>query len=363
MMQKWLIIFILLCTPLEFSAAQEFNAGIVKGLWYDQELFFADEPIRMYVAVRNNTGADLKGAVEFFVNGERIERNFIDALNGRIVESWADWTPKYGTSTVSASLSRTEITSTASGTKSVTLRSTIAEDMIFVDLDTDKDDIGNAEDTDDDGDGVSDTEELEKGTDPLKYDEPEGEEDEANTDGEDESGGEAAALKTSGDSNEPQGLEQFLTDNRAGNTLSSVTNFINTSKDKLDEYREERRVSRNQSGQEETSGGEAAAPTTTSPTAGDSEEDEVGEVGEHDSATTSHIGEITRSTEATESNFGAFIKSIFGGIKALILFVYDALLFGLSKFLAHPILVQITLLLLILFLFLKLAMRLSNRNY
>ena len=303
-MQKWLIIFILLCTPLEFSAAQEFNAGIVKGLWYDQELFFADEPIRMYVAVRNNTGADLKGAVEFFVNGERIERNFIDALNGRIVESWADWTPKYGTSTVSASLSRTEITSTASGTKSVTLRSTIAEDMIFVDLDTDKDDIGNAEDTDDDGDGVSDTEELEKGTDPLKYDEPEGEEDEANTDGEDESGGEAAALKTSGDSN-----------------------------------------------------------TTTSPTAGDSEEDEVGEVGEHDSATTSHIGEITRSTEATESNFGAFIKSIFGGIKALILFVYDALLFGLSKFLAHPILVQITLLLLILFLFLKLAMRLSNRNY
>ena len=166
-MQKWLIIFILLCTPLEFSAAQEFNAGIVKGLWYDQELFFADEPIRMYVAVRNNTGADLKGAVEFFVNGERIERNFIDALNGRIVESWADWTPKYGTSTVSASLSRTEITSTASGTKSVTLRSTIAEDMIFVDLDTDKDDIGNAEDTDDDGDGESDTEELEKGTDPL----------------------------------------------------------------------------------------------------------------------------------------------------------------------------------------------------
>ncbi len=360
-MQIWLIIFILLFLPFSPIKAEESNAGIVRGLWYDQELFFADEPIRVYVAVRNNTGADLSGAVEFYVNGERIERNFIDALDGRIVESWADWTPKYGTSTISASLSRTEISSTASGTKSVTLTSAIAEDVIFVDLDTDKDNIGNTEDTDDDGDGVSDEDEKAAGTNPLIYDKPKtNDEEESDTEKQDQS---VLENKNSGENNshEPAGLEQFLTDNRAGNTLSSVTNFINTSKDKLDEYRESRAEATTQTEVGETSGGEAAAPTTTSSESETNED--MGTDDKNDGATTSHIGEITRSTEGVSGNFGTLLKSIFGGLKAIVIFVYNGILFLLSKFLAHPILVQLTLLLLILFLILKLAQRFSKRQY
>jgi hypothetical protein len=359
-MRFWLLLFTLIFVPTSFLSAQGSNAGIVRGLWYDQEVFFAGEPIRVYVAVRNNTGADLSGAVEFYVNGERIERNFIDALDGRIVESWADWTPKYGTSTVSATLSRTEISSTASGTKSVTLTSAIAEDIIFVDLDTDKDDIGNAEDSDDDGDGVSDEDEKIAGTDPLKYNEPEkggGENEEV----EEEGGGFAVARETSNNSTEPEGLEQFFTENRAGNTLSSVTNLINTSKNKLDEYREERWVARNQIEDGETSGGEAAALPDTST---ESEDDtEIGAVGENDRATSSYIGEISRNTEGSAGKVTSILNSILNGLKTITTFIYDSVLLGLSKFLSHPILVQITLLLLILFLILKLAMRFSNRQY
>ena len=354
-MRFWLIIFIIFSLPTASVWALESNAGIVKGLWYDQEVFFAGEPIRVYVAVRNNTGADLSGAVEFYVNGERIERNFIDALDGRIVESWADWTPNYGTSTVSASLSRTEISSTASGTKSVTLTSTIAEDVIFLDYDTDKDDIGNLEDNDDDNDGISDSEEKERGTDPLRYDEPE----KADA-AEDESGGETAALPNLNPET-PQGLEQFLTENRAGNTLSSVTSFINSSKDKLDEYREHRATARTQQNAEGS--GEATTLNSTSTNSRKEETVHVAGENDNDTATTSHIGEITRSTKETNGNFGTLIKNIFSGLKTLVFFIYDSFLFGLSKFLAHPILVQLTLLLLILFLILKLAQRFSKRQY
>jgi len=347
----WLPIFIFIFLPLYNLKADESNAGIVQGVWYDQELFFVGEPVRIYVAVRNNTGADLKGAVEFFVNGERIERNFIDALDGRIVESWADWTAGYGTSTVSATLSRTEISSTASGTKSVTLTSAIAEDLIFVDYDTDKDNIGNANDPDDDGDKVSDKDEEARGTDPLQYDEPEEEDLEVETNDEAGSGGKAAAPEASHDSNNRPGLEQFLTDNRAGQTLSSVTDFINTSKEKIDEYRANRLETKNQAHNESTttSNNENTA-SGTSPT-------------ENSGATTSHIGEITRSSETSGGNFSNLTKNIFNGVKALVAFAYDTVLFLMSKFLAYPILVQLTLLFLILFLILKLAQRFSKRQY
>jgi len=355
-MRFWLPIIILIFIPFYSVGADESNAGIVRGLWYEKEIFFVGEPIRMYVAVRNNTGADLTGAVEFFVNGERIERNFIDALDGRIVESRADWTPGYGTSTISATLSRTEISSTASGTKAVTLTSAIADDIIFIDYDTDKDRVGDREDNDDDGDGISDEEEKAAGTDPLVYNESK-----AITVKDDEEAGSADTKGSSGEnkSEEPEGLEKFLTDNRAGSTLSSVTNFINTSKNKLDEYRESRIEARVQTESEAGSGGEADAPATTSPKS----EGADGVIDENGPATTSHIGEITRSTDNASDNLVTLVKSIFVGIKAMTIFIYDAILFALSKFLAHPILVQLTLLLLILFLILKLAQRFSKRQY
>ena len=171
---KWvlsLVLFGALFVPVPVYA-QEFNAGFVQGLWYDTETIFADKPVRIYIAIRNNTGADLTGTVEFFDNDKRIERNNVSALNGRIIESWADWTPSFGTHTLSATLSRIELHVVGSSTQAVEVVSALAEDTFFVDFDTDGDGIGNEDDKDDDGDGKSDKEEIEAGTDPLVYDAP-----------------------------------------------------------------------------------------------------------------------------------------------------------------------------------------------
>lgn len=346
------------------ASAQPSNAGIVQGLWYDQDTFFAEKPVRIYVAIRNNTGADLKGAVEFFVNGERIERNFIDALDGRIVESWADWTPPYGTSTVSATLSRTELSSTASGTQAVTVTSALAEDVIFVDLDTDNDMIGNQEDTDDDGDGVSDSDEEAAGTDPLSYDEPASEEEDAETDKDNDTKADESETETENltDDGDPAGLEQYLTDNRASDALSSVTNFVTNTKKRLDEYRENRSESREEPQEDDagTGGGEAAAPEAETASSSDETATSTDEV---EKAPEVHIGEITRSTEEKSGGFSNVLAGLWSGIAAVIIFIYDTFLLGLSVLLGRPILVQVLLLLLILFLILKLASRFSRREY
>jgi hypothetical protein len=161
------LVLLFLAIPLCVSYAQEFNAGIVQGLWYSQDTVFAGDTVRIYVAIRNNTGSDLSGTVEFFDGDKRLERKNVQALDGRIIESWADWTPTYGTHTLSANLARTELHKVGSSTQAVEVTSALAEDVLFVDYDTDKDTIGNEDDADDDGDKISDAQEKQNGTDPL----------------------------------------------------------------------------------------------------------------------------------------------------------------------------------------------------
>lgn len=350
-MRAMAFFFIFLLLPIG-AYAEGFNAGIVQGLWYSDDTPVENQTVRIYVAVRNNTGADLKGAVEFYVNGARIERNFIDALDGRIVESWADWTPRYGTSTVSANLTRTEITSTASGTKAITVTSALAEDIIYIDKDTDRDGIGDEIDTDDDNDGVTDEAERAAGTDPLVFDEPDDtSEGEATDDSNDRNTNTTPNRNpsTTRASDDPAGLEQYLTDNIVSESLSSITNVINTSKRQLDTYRTERTTlpAQDTSGEEDLF--EASATATTPAVETD--------------VPTLEVGEIVRTKN--ESGPGVLTRittTIWSMAKNVGLYVYDRILWGASTFLSHPILVQITLLLLILFLLLKLANRLSRRE-
>lgn len=326
------------------------NAGIVRGLWYSEENFFAGEPLRVYVAIRNNTGSDLSGTVEFFVNNKKIERSNIDALDGRIIESWADWTPTYGTSTITATLSRTEISSTASGTRAVEATSALAEDIIFVDYDTDQDGIGNLEDKDDDGDGKTDLEEKAAGTDPLRYDEP------PRTDKSET--GEQTAEANSNDSttavnsgsynhsyeNNPtgasEGLEQFLTPSRADTMLNSVTDVVRTTKKKLDDYRAER--------QQQI---DPPAPSEVKVN-----EDGFGEI-ERISKDKKKAQESKPVAEKPEGFFGdllTFLGNIISG-------VYTVILGALSFALGYPALIQIILLILILYITYRLARKFGRR--
>lgn len=315
------------------------NAGIVQGLWYGTDAFFAGEEARIYVAVRNNTGADLSGTVEFFVNDKKIERKNIEALDGRIIESWADWTPSYGTSTVSATLSRTEISSTASGTQAVEVVSALAEDIIFVDRDTDGDDVGDREDTDDDGDGISDTDEAKNGTDPLVYDEPEDTETAAPETEEDKK---EAKPTRSNTNDQPQGLEQFLSDSRAKQVLKNTTRYINDTHSSLHSYRQARN------------------DTNTSAAAEDNAEEPNTDTSTSSSTTktgSSSFGNITRTNNETSG----FWKHLEIQVRNLISGIYTLLLFGLSQYLAHPVVVQISFLLLLLYLLYRVAKKFGAR--
>lgn len=322
------------------------NAGIVQGLWFNDDTFFANDTVRVYVAVRNYTGSDLSGTVEFFVNEKKIERRTIDVLDGRIIESWADWKASYGTSTVRANLIRTEISSTETGTETIAVTSALAEATIFVDHDTDGDDIGDTTDLDDDNDGVSDEEEIKAGSDPLTYDEPEEPEDESSDTGSetnddaDDNGNTPTNNHTSGN---PEGLEQYLTPSRADTLLSSFTEGINTTKRNLDSYIETRSDTLNSS----RTGAETDIAVN---------EDGFGAI-ERISGDKKNEP-VAETPDLEELGFFGDVLAIIGKIISVI---YTVVLSALSFTLGYPALIQILLLFLLLFAIFRLAKKLGGR--
>lgn len=361
-MLKWFFSIVFYCTPLIFVSAEEFNAGFVEGIWFSDESVFVDEPIRIYAAIRNNTGADLTGTVEFFIDSKRIERSNVSALDNRIIESWADWTPTYGEHTIAATLSRVELSTVSTNTKNIHVVSAEATRTIFVDYDTDGDGIGNKDDTDDDGDGHSDVKEKEHGSDPLDPEDPINEPEDTKTDSNKQDtdnmdSNDAAVNRGNGASdgqknNGPEGLERYLTDSRADRVLASMTDTINTTKKHVDAYRSERS---NQTSVQDVddaaeSQGDSAASSTINLSDDSSSSVQTNENG---------FGEVER-TKATESE--SFVYTIWDFIKKAIEKLYTFILFLISLYLGHPIIVQISLLFLILFILFKIAQRLGRRG-
>lgn len=335
----FLIVLLFFFAPSFSVSAQEINAGFVQGLWYSDAEFFAGDTVRIYVALRNNTGSDLTGTVEFFDGEARIDRQSIEALDGRIIESWADWKPTYGSHTLSATLSRIELHTVGSTTEQVSITSELAQDTLFVDYDTDGDTIGNEDDSDDDGDGISDVEENKNGTDPLVPDvtKEEAQEDEEESPVEKDEDKES---KTERSTNE--GLERYLTESPAEEVLSSITTYVTEVKENLDTYREERSEKK----------ASATATGSTSPS--------VSEDG---------FGEVTR-THATSEGSGfsfpriegeKFFDKLFSFVGGVIDMVYTTILFVISFILGHPAFVQVGILALILFLLLKFASKFGRR--
>lgn len=338
---KWLLSFTLLFILTTPAFAEEFNAGIVQGLWYSQETVFVDQPVRIYVAVRNNTGSDLTGTVEFLDNGNRIDRVSVSALDGRIIERWADWTPTYGEHIISASLAQTKLHAVGESSETITVTASLAEDSFFVDYDTDNDGVGNKTDVDDDGDGISDEVEQTNGTDPLVFDEPEPEpvpsEEETGSGSSDTT---PSPSVTTDDS--PEGIEQYLTSSRADTLLGSITNVVNESKEKLDAYRQTR----------------AVAHGTEKPVV---EEIDINEDG---------FGEIIRTTDEenqpekekpTAQKPDGFLGDVFTFIGTLFSGIYTGVLTAISWALGNPVLMQLLILFGILFSLYKISQKVSRR--
>ncbi len=335
-MRYWLIPLLLL-TVTNSLQAEALNAGFVQGLWYSQETVFAEVPTRVYVAIRNNTGADLTGTVTFFVDDKRLGSQAVSALNNRLIESWIDWMPRYGEHTLRAELTRLRLSVVGSSTETVSAALAAATDSVFVDYDTDADGIGDETDSDDDGDRISDTEESSSGTDPLVADHVASESQVKRERDATNSSGETAVLSTDTTSGSYEGIERYLTPSRADTLLTGVTHWAEVAKQQLDAYRAARAIDH---------------ATTSVPAI---------------AVNNDGFGEITRSTEATAASVdvpraeGAFMGDVVMLIGTLLRGIFTALLFVLSWFLGHPSLVQFSLLLGILVGIYLLARKLGRR--
>lgn len=344
-MRTALLLFLsILFSPTVFVSAEESNAGIVRGIWYGSEQVFAGEATRMYVAIRNNTGSDLSGTIEFFDGSTKLERKQIQALDGRIIESWTDWKPEYGTHTVTANLSRTQLYTIGSSTQEVDVISVSTKDVLFVDYDTDKDNIGNQTDTDDDDDGISDATEKTNGTNPLRK---EVSTSHASTDDSskiNDVSNQQEKIKTQtqdeGSNNTQQGLERYLAPSKTQSTLSTVTHLITKTKQSLDAYRDTR------------------AQELQNKEARDAEQ----------TVNKDGFGEITRTSEADKNKISlphvtgkGFFEKLFALMGNAITVLYTFILATLSFVLSHPIFMQLGILLFLLFGLIKLASKFGRR--
>lgn len=316
---RWLINTLGILVFLFPNLALASNVGIVNGLWYDTENILADVPTRIYVAVRNNTKTDFTGTVEFFVNDNSIGKNPITAAADQVIDSWIDWQPSYGTSTIKVVLSHFKATSNSRGTDIIT-NLNLAEDTIFVDKDTDQDGIGDQTDTDDDGDGISDKEEIEAGTNPLIYDSPI-----------------ISDTNTTDDNNKTEpGLEQFTNYKPIGQVLGVMTNNINDLKENLDDYREQRQARLDR-------------------------ENGIIEVNEDGFGYVERISKKDQSLSAEKPPgfFGDFL-TFFGNVFSIL---FTVVLAALSFILGFPVITEIVFLLGILFILYRIAKRLGSRPY
>lgn len=125
----------------------------------------------MYTAVQNNSGFDIKGTVEFLVNGNSVGESSFSAINGRIVEVWSDWGVTQGNHSIGANIKEAFKVEVGKNPEPISLGTgVLGASQVFADEDTDQDGVGNLEDLDDDNDFLLDEMEEILGTDPLNPD-------------------------------------------------------------------------------------------------------------------------------------------------------------------------------------------------
>lgn len=307
--------FLVFSSPVR---AEEINAGFVQGLWYSSPEILEGVPVRIYVALRNNTPHDLVGTIRFMDNETRIGSAPVSALSGRLVEAWTDWTPSAGEHALRVALGDAELHVIGGSTIHVDVENIVVKDTRTADRDNDKDGIGNLNDTDDDNDAISDTDEVAMGSNPLV----------PNPKPTEKTPEETPPLPTPPMTpTVGHGLEQYFDEGFSRTVLGSVTEKVSETKQALDTYRKERSA-------EQSKG--SVSPSIIAP----------------------GTATITRSTIETNDTL---LKSFVSGTRALLQHSYTFVLFVLSNMLAHPALLQIGILIGILYFFYRTAKRLARR--
>ncbi|MBI5728277.1 MAG: thrombospondin type 3 repeat-containing protein [Candidatus Magasanikbacteria bacterium] len=145
-----------------------------RSVWLGQGKYFSGDATRVYTIVVNNTYPSLSLNVNFFANKKLVQTTAVTDI--RLEEArqvWVNYILPVGALNLSVSLS--EIVAKDNQGKIIPVsaaevRSGEAETTYTIDMDTDGDKIGNADDPDDDNDGLTDLEEQRLGTNPLKAD-------------------------------------------------------------------------------------------------------------------------------------------------------------------------------------------------
>lgn len=137
------------------------------GIWFSKTVFFEGETVRVMTVVVNNTYANLTGTLGFFDGESSIAEVSFSLGFEEARQISANWSPRVGQHTVTARFltlvgKKDDGTTVALNPSSV--GTAILETNTFVDSDTDRDGIGNAQDPDIDNDGLSNTEEIRRGT-------------------------------------------------------------------------------------------------------------------------------------------------------------------------------------------------------
>lgn len=164
-----LLLFIIFPHTTAFSAETNEAGFLQNNILYSKDPFFAEEEIKIYTVLYNNTRDYLSGNVLFFDNEEKIgEKKFLLSPETIVKDVYINWKVTEGKHKISAKIEGTSSGINAEA-RNIEIESIeiIEQEERFADYDTDGDGIGDSEDKDDDNDGLTDNEEKFLGTNPF----------------------------------------------------------------------------------------------------------------------------------------------------------------------------------------------------
>ena len=207
-----------------------------RNVWYHPDPFFAGDTVRVYVGILNTTPHDVVGSISLSANALPSKTiDFSVRGAGTIEAVWFDFVATEGELVVDAHITEAKITRPGLPDIPIETSSLNSETTLqkIVDTDTDGDNIGNRDDTDDDNDGLLDEYEIAHGTNPLS----------ADTDGDGINDGEdrnpldsPAQAQTESGSSHTRGT---VVVNTATNVAGTGSGFVSDTKHRLDTLSEQ----------------------------------------------------------------------------------------------------------------------------
>lgn len=132
---------------------------------FSKEQIFAEDEVKIYARIFNSGDGDVFGFVSFSNNGKEIaDPQPISVKPNTYDDVFINWKATNGDNNIGAKIVGSNPLDDNPENNSV------AKKSVFVDFDTDKDGIGDKNDTDIDNDGLTNEEETEKKTDPQNPD-------------------------------------------------------------------------------------------------------------------------------------------------------------------------------------------------